>query len=105
MPSRCPSCQSFVSLHSYINLLSDYAYCRSCGLKIHVPSVFDVALVSGTRRAETQTALSSVAQGVAFQNGPQGNAQDDHLTPTGKLKPKKPLQAPINQLSLFGGFQ
>lgn len=110
--SRCPSCKAFVSVQPYIDLVSDWVLCRSCGKRLHVPSVFDVALVSGTRRAETHVDQDerfyrpsrNEVQGVACQNGPQGNAHSN-LLPNGKIS-KKPLNKPqieSKQLNLFGG--
>lgn len=75
--TRCPRCKSFVSVQPYIELLSDWVMCRSCGSSLHVPTVFDCALVAGSR-------------GVANQNGPKGSETKKNLTQ-------------IRQLSLFGG--
>ena len=99
--TRCPSCQAFVSVQPYINLVSDWVMCRSCGRRIHVPTVFDVALVSGSRRAETP----QEAQGVASLNGPKGNALSplSNLKPNGKIKKTKLSQSVTDQLFLFGG--
>ncbi len=66
---RCPECFCFIA--------SDSVRCSACGS----------ALVAGTRRAETQIALSSEVQVVDFQNGPKGNAQTFEFQPIDFLKP------------------
>lgn len=98
---HCPSCRSFVSLAPFIQMRSDYVFCRCCGTSFYVPSYYCPALVSETRRAETLA-----AQVEDFQNGPKGNAlspvYSSVLQPNGKIK-KVRLQPPSNQLELFGG--
>lgn len=101
MRERCPSCHSFISLEAFIQLRSEFVFCRSCGTSHHVPSIFDVALVAGTRRAETRPFVAQVAD---FQNGPQGNALSN-LLPNGKIIKKRLEQPSVNQLDLFGGVQ
>lgn len=106
-PVHCPVCGAFVSIQPFIDLVSDVVSCRSCSHRIHVPSVFDVALASGTRRAETDM-LYRQAQGVACQSGPQGNAQYSNLQPNGKIKKTLGHKTDKNlsgQLDLFGGVQ
>lgn len=36
----CPFCRSFLSLEPYIQMRSDYVFCRSCGESVHVPSYY-----------------------------------------------------------------
>lgn len=107
---KCPSCKAFLSLASFIEQLSDWTMCRSCGSRVHVPSTFDIhgwscsgfALAAGSRRAETLTASSSEARGVASQSGPKGNAQSN-LLPNGKIRKVKSKPDASGQLDLFGG--
>lgn len=110
---KCPSCKAFLSLAPFIQDLSDWVMCRSCGHRVHVPSVFDIpgfALASGSRRAETHVDQAgrffppsrSAVQGEAFQSGPKGNAQSN-LLPNGKIKRSKEKPSDSRQLDLFGG--
>lgn len=50
----CPRCKSFISIQRYINLLSDWVVCKTCGKSIHVPSLID-ATSSKTPHTETRT--------------------------------------------------
>lgn len=110
---KCPSCKAFLSLAPFIERLSDWVMCRSCGHRVHVPSAFGVpgfALASGTRRDETGVDQDEVkrspsrrlVQGEAFQSGPKGNAQSN-LLPNGKIKRSKEKPSDSRQLDLSGG--
>lgn len=94
---RCPDCKVFVSVQSAIKCISDFVWCSCCNSKIHISKLgFDVALVSGTRRAETR---SFAVQCETYQNGPKGNSLSNLLL-SGKIKIPSQDQ---KQLSLFGG--
>lgn len=110
---KCPSCQAILSLAPFIERLSDWVMCRSCGHRVHVPSAFGIpgfALASGTRRDETGVDQDEMkcspsrrlVQGEAFQRGPKGNAQSN-LLPNGKIKRVKEKPVYARQLDLFGG--
>lgn len=50
----CPQCSSFISIQRYIDLLSDWTMCKSCGKTIHVPSLVN-STSSKTKHPETRT--------------------------------------------------
>ena len=40
---HCPSCNSFISLQRYIDLISDFTLCRSCGRSVNIPQLIESA--------------------------------------------------------------
>lgn len=100
---HCPCCRAFIPLQAAINSMSDSVFCRCCGTTVFLAEL--VALVAGTRRAETRPLVAQVAD---FQNGPpvssEGNALSN-LLPNGKIQKvtvKKDQSCKL-QFDLFGG--
>lgn len=86
---RCPRCNAYVSLERYINMQSDFVFCRCCGEAIHCPSVY-------------------VVDGLSFVPVPlpafSPISTKSSLQPNGKIKKIKVREkSPVNQLDLFGG--
>jgi hypothetical protein len=38
---HCPVCKSFVSIQCYIDLRSDFTFCRCCGHSVNVPALIN----------------------------------------------------------------
>lgn len=84
--ARCPSCSAFLSLKPFIELVSDWVFCRNCGTKHHAPTVFDIASPSvGVPR---------------FIPSLKSNVQTSNLQPNGKLKKVK-VFTDFVQMDLF----
>lgn len=94
--SRCPQCFAFISLQTYINMQSDYVFCRNCGTSFHVPShefFFDVVVASAARTSF-----------IAYQP-PKPLTHTSVTLPNGKNRTQKikTLSGSVAQLDLFGG--
>ena len=86
---RCPSCNSFVSIKPWIQLLSDWVMCRCCGRKIHCPSVFDSSSIPPVRSS--------------FQNSPSSFVAESSTDSTGQTPSVVLDGSPDSELQTFSG--
>ena len=58
----CPRCFSFIPIQRYIDLLSDWTICKTCGFSINVPSLVN-STQSKTKHSETRTISKTHSDG------------------------------------------
>lgn len=98
---RCPKCNAFVSLERYINLISDFCFCRSCGVTFYVPNHFPDVPLNTHFMSWIFNNLSVLPVVPAPAFSPIRTTAV--LQPNGKYKNIKADPSPVSQLDLFGG--